>query len=110
MKVCCCVVRKNELIEIDSKKIVKTGIFAMTLVNETTALAASNIKPSVQPVIDVIVDLAEPISYAAMIKGALQLAIGNEHEGKKVIGNAFKGYLVVKVAPKVFDLIDDIVL
>lgn len=108
MKVCCCVVRKNELIEVDPKKMVKFGIFTMALTNGMPTLAAYDVKTGVQPLVDVIVDLAEPVSYAGMVKGALQMAIGNEHEGKKAIGNAFKGYLVVKMAPMIFDMIDGI--
>ena len=74
----------------------------MALTSGNPVLAAVDVKTGVQPLIDVIVDLAEPVSYAGMIKGALQMAIGNEHEGRKAVGNAFKGYLVVKVAPMIF--------
>ena len=108
MEICCCVVKNNELIELDHKKIIKTGACVMALTSGNPVLAAVDVKTGVQPLIDVIVDLAEPVSYAGMIKGALQMAIGNEHEGRKAVGNAFKGYLVVKVAPMIFDIIDGI--
>lgn len=108
MKICACVVRKNELIEIDSKRVLKVGILAMALSSGNPAFAAFDVKRGVQPLVDVIVDLAEPVSYAGMVKGALQMSIGNEHEGKKAVGNAFKGYLVVKIAPMIFDVIDGI--
>lgn len=108
MKICCFVVNKNELVEIDYKKVTKTAITTMALCSSTPTLAAVDVKTGVQPLINVIVDLAEPISYAGMVKGALQMSLGNEHEGKKAIASAFKGYLVVKVAPMIFDLIDGI--
>ena len=108
MKVCACIVRNNELLEVDSKKLLKVGLFSMALSSGNPVLAAVDIKTGVQPLVDIIVDLAEPVYYAGMIKGALQMAIGNEHEGKKAIGNATKGYLVVKFAPLIFDIIDGI--
>lgn len=110
MKICACVVRKNELIEVDSKKVLKVGILAIALSSGNPAFAAVNVKEGVKPLIDAVVDLAEPVSYAGMVKGALQMSIGNEHEGKKAVGNAFKGYLVVKIAPMIFDVIDGISL
>ena len=110
MKICACIVRNNELLEVDSKKLLKAGIFSMALSSGNPALAAIDIKTGVQPLVDIIVDLAEPVSYAGMIKGALQMAIGNEHEGKKAMGNTVKGYLVIKFIPQILDLLSKVVL
>ena len=109
MQICYCVVKKNELVEIDPKKVAKTAVATMALCSGNPVMAAQvNVKQAVQPLIDIVIDLAEPVAFAATVKGGLQLSIGNEHEGKKAIGNAIKGYLVVKLVPILFDVIDGI--
>lgn len=109
MEICCFVVKDNELLEVDPKKVTAVAMTTMALTSGHPALAAqTNVKEAVQPLVDVVIDLAEPITYAAMVKGGLQMAMGNEHEGKRAIANAFKGYLVVKFVPMIFDIIDGI--
>ena len=111
MKVCCFVMKNHELIEVDPKKVTAVAMTTMALSSGNPVSAAQiNVKEAVQPLVDVVIDLAEPITYAAMVKGGLQMAMGNEHEGKKAIGNAFKGYLVAKLVPIIFDIIDGIAL
>ena len=41
-----------------------------------------------------------------MIKGAMQVATGDEIKGKASMKNALMGYLVVKFTPQLFDFLD----
>lgn len=112
MKVCYCVVNKNKLIEIDSKKVQKAAIATIALTSNTIPVSAEaiNVKDAFDPIIQVITDLADPLAYACFVKGGLMYMVGNEHEGKKAIGNTLKGYLVVKFVPQILDLLSKVVL
>lgn len=116
MKVVACVVDNNELIEIDYRKVLKL-VSTVILLDSTGSLTgivghASGVDVAgiTAPFIDLVSKLGYPVCYASMVKGALQMATGADHEGKKAITSAVKGYLVVKFAPQVFDFLDDFVL
>ena len=64
------------------------------------------IKEAAQPIVDAIIELANPVSYACMIKGAMQVATGDEVKGKASMKNALMGYLVVKFTPQLFEFLD----
>ncbi len=72
------------------------------------APSSQEIKQKFQPIIRVIQDIAEPISYGMMMYGFIKMAMGGVGEGKKMIGNAVKGYVGVQMVPWVFDIIRDI--
>ena len=113
MKVCYCVVNKNKLIEIDSKKVQKAAIATIALTTNTMPVLAAetvNVGEAFDPIIQVITDLADPLAYACFVKGGLLFMVGNEHEGKKAINNTLKGYLVVKFVPQILDLLSKVVL
>ena len=95
MKICCFVMKNHELIEVDVKKVTAVAMTTMALSSGNPVSAAQiNVKEAVQPLVDVVIDLAEPITYAAMDKGRLQMGMGNEHKKKKAIGHALKCSLV----------------
>lgn len=112
MKVCYFVVKDNELVEIDSKKVAATVMAAAALTTTPTAHAATvpavDVKSLTQPFVQVIVDLSSPFSYACSVKGALKMAAGDEAKGKKMIKNALSGYLVVKFIPQIFEILDGV--
>lgn len=113
MKVCYCVVNKNKLIEIDSKKVQKAAIATIALTTNTMPVLAAetvNVGEAFDPIIQVITDLADPLAYACFVKSGLMFMIGNEHEGKKAMGNTLKGYLIVKFVPQILDLLSKVVL
>lgn len=118
MKVCCFVVKDNNLLEVDGNKAFKTAVTCVAATSAVTGLpvlaadpgslaeAGTTVKQAAQPIIQAIVDLADPVAYACMIKGAMQLATGNEAKGKAAMKNAVTGYLVVKFTPQLFDFLD----
>lgn len=112
MKVCAFVVKDSRLIEIDYKKVQKLGITAIALTSSTMPVSAEtiNIGDAFDPIIKVITDLVDPVAYASFVKGGLMFMIGNEHEGKKAMGNTVKGYLVIKFIPQILDLLSKVVL
>ena len=111
MKVCSFVMKNNQLIEMDPKKVQKVAIATIALTSNTILVSAEaiNVKDAFDPIIQVITDLADPLAYACFVKGGLLFMVGNEHEGKKAINNTLKGYLVVKFVPQILDLLSKIV-
>ena len=113
MKVCAFVVKDSRLIEIDYKKVQKAAIATIALTTNTMPVLAAetvNIGDAFDPIIEVITDLVDPVAYASFVKGGLMFMIGNEHEGKKAMGNTVKGYLVIKFIPQILDLLSKVVL
>lgn len=62
---------------------------------------AGTFSEGLQPIINMIADCAEPITYGYMIKGFLKLTQGKEEEAKTVIKNAGAGFLGVKFIPQI---------
>ena len=112
MKVCSFVIKNNQLIEMDPKKVQKVAIATIALTSNTIPVSAEaiNVKDAFDPIINVITDLADPLAYACFVKSGLMFMIGNEHEGKKAMGNTLKGYLIVKFVPQILDLLSKVVL
>lgn len=97
---------KVKEIQIDVDKVIMKAAVTLILVNGMTTVAwAGPIGESVQPLIDVLKDLAEPVSYGFMVKGFLQIMAGGEHEGKKTIKYALGGFLGIQLIPKFFGII-----
>ena len=70
------------------------------------SMASTFLKPIERVSSKGIIELANPVSYACMIKGAMQVATGDEVKGKASMKNALMGYLVVKFTPQLFDFLD----
>lgn len=96
-------------IQIDADKILMQATVTAIMLNGTQTVAyAGTISQGLQPLIDVLKDLAEPVSYGFMIKGFLSIMAGNEHEGKKTIKYAAGGYIGIQWIPKIFEIIKGI--
>ena len=96
-------------IQIDVDKVLMQGAVTLILYNGLTTVAwAGPISNSVQPIIDVLKDLAEPVAYGFMIKGFLSMMAGNEHEGKKTIKYALGGYVGIQFIPQIFKILKGI--
>ena len=113
MKVCYFVIKNNELVEIDPKKVGQAVTTCALIATPALPIHAADvangglqIKEAAQPIVDAIIELANPVSYACMIKGAMQVATGDEIKGKASMKNALMGYLVVKFTPQLFDFLD----
>ena len=95
-------------------KLIKAGVTAIvvyeTFSNPISVFAATSISESVQPLVNIVIDLAEPVSYIFMVKGFLQWCSGKELEGKKAIKSAMTGYLGVQFMPQIFKIIKAIKL
>lgn len=87
-----------------------TGIIIYSTLKSQNVYAFDDISKSVQPLIDVLIDLAEPVSYGFMVKGFLEWMSGKEHEGKKTIKAAATGYLGIQFIPQIFKIIKSIKL
>ncbi|MBY6761809.1 hypothetical protein HYH84_12770 [Clostridium botulinum] len=102
---------KNKVkeIQIDVDKILMQTTLTLIMVNGMSTVAyAGTITESVQPIIDIFKELAEPASYAFMTKGFLSMMAGNEYEGKKTIKYAIGGYMGIQWIPKIFQIIKSI--
>lgn len=100
---------KVKEIQIDVDKVIMQASITLILMNGMSTVAyAGTIGESVQPIIDVLKDLAEPVAYGFMIKGFLSMMAGNENEGKKTIKYAVGGYLGIQWIPMIFNLIKTI--
>jgi hypothetical protein len=102
---------KVKEIQIDVDKIVMQAAVTLILCNGMTTVAwAGSISEGVQPLIEVLKDLAEPVSYGFMVKGFLSIMAGNEHEGKKTIKYAMGGFMGIQLIPKLFGIIKSLPL
>ena len=102
---------KVKEIQIDVDKVTMQAAITLIMVNGMTTVAwAGPIASGMQPLLDVLKDLAEPFSYAFMVKGVLIMMAGNEHEGKKTIKYAIGGYVGIQFIPQIFKLIKDLKL
>lgn len=97
---------KVKEIQIDVDKVVMQAAVTLILCNGMTTIAwAGSIAEGVQPLVEVIKDLAEPVAYGFMVKGFLSIMAGNEHEGKKSIKYALGGYVGIQLIPNFFNII-----
>ncbi len=69
---------------------------------------AGTIAESLTPLIDVIKDLAEPVSYGFMIKGFMSIMSGDEQKGTKTIKNAVGGFVGIQFIPQIFKILKGI--
>ncbi|GAA0076224.1 hypothetical protein UT300005_06020 [Clostridium sp. CTA-5] len=102
---------KNKVneIQIDVDKVLMQTTITLIMFNGMSIVAyAGTITESVQPIIDIFKELAEPVSYGFMIKGFLSIMAGSEHEGKKTIKYAIGGYMGIQWIPKIFQIIKSI--
>lgn len=98
--------KKVKEIQIDIDKVVMQAAVTLILCNGMTTVAwAGSIAEGVQPLVEVIKDLAEPVAYGFMVKGFLSIMAGNEHEGKKSIKYALGGYVGIQLIPNFFNII-----
>lgn len=99
-------------IEITEKDLVKFGICLGLFLAPTGKVFAQEktgtITEQLQPLIEVLQDLAEPVAYGFMIKGFLQRMAGNVHQGTKTIKDAIAGYLGIQFIPQIFAIIKSI--
>lgn len=93
-------------ITITDRQIINTGIVLMLTTSST--VSASGINNALQPLISILQDLAEPVSYGFMIKGFLQIMAGDDHAGQKTIKSAIGGFLGIQFIPKIFAIIKDV--
>ncbi|UYZ39095.1 hypothetical protein OD350_28905 (plasmid) [Clostridium beijerinckii] len=89
---------------------IKTGSIALVVIGGLNggAAHAGTVTQSLQPLVDVLKDLAEPVSYGFMIKGFMKIMAGEEHEGLKVIKGAIGGYIGIQWIPYIFSIIKSI--
>lgn len=105
--------RKNKSkvkeIQIDVNKVAMKMALTLIMVNGTSTIAyAGSISQGVQPIIDILKDLAEPVAYGFMIKGFMKIMAGDENEGFKTIKYSVGGYLGIQWIPMIFNTIKSI--
>ena len=87
---------------------VALGAGAVFMVLHSEPAHAGNINQSMQPIINVLKDLAEPVSYGFMIKGFMRMMAGDEHEGYKTIKLSAGGFIGIQWIPFIFKTIKSI--
>lgn len=85
------------------KELINIGVGAVLLTSEVAY--ANPINSALNPLIRVLQDLAEPVSYGFMVKGFLQIMAGDDHAGQKTIKSAIGGFLGIQFIPKIFAII-----
>lgn len=96
-------------IQIDVDKVACKVALTLILCNGMTTVAyAGGISQGMQPIIDILKDLAEPIAYGFMIKGFMKIMAGDETEGLKTIKYAIGGYVGIQWIPFIFRTIQTI--
>lgn len=98
---------------ISDERLIKLGITAIAiyqLSNGNVVYAYNGISTAVQPLVDILVDAAEPIAYGFMSKGFIQWMAGQEHEGKKSIKSSIVGFIGIQFIPQIFRIIRTIKL
>ena len=90
--------------------IIKYGVPATILIvsSNTQVLAESSISAKLHPVIALLQDLVEPVSYCFMIYGGLKIISGNKSRGLEILKDAAAGYVLVQWIPWLFDIIRSI--
>lgn len=71
---------------------------------------SNSIMVGLAPLIKLIGDIAEPVTYGYMVKGFLKFTQGKEEEAKKTLVNAGTGFLGCKFTPQVIKFLGDIKL
>lgn len=92
------------------KAIIQSSLVGITVYNglDSGAAHAGSVTQSLQPLVDILKDLAEPVSYGFMIKGFMKIMAGEEHEGMKTIKGAIGGYIGIQWIPYIFNIIKNI--
>lgn len=113
MKIVGYYVKDNKIHEVNidvDKAIVKAGTISIAVIGGLSGeiVHAQSISKGLQPLIDILKDLAEPISYGFMIKGFLKIMAGEENEGLKTIKGAIGGYIGIQWIPMIFRIIKGI--
>ncbi len=87
-------------------------VFATEVANVAaeTAKDTNSIMTGLAPLIKLIGDIAEPVTYGYMVKGFLKFTQGREEEAKKTLINAGTGFLGCKFTPQVIDFLGNIKL
>lgn len=70
----------------------------------------NSIMTGLAPLIKLIGDIAEPVTYGYMVKGFLKFTQGKEEEAKKTLINAGTGFLGCKFTPQVINFLGNIKL
>lgn len=105
--------KKGEVKNMDidvNKTLVKAGVIGLVFMEGINGgtIYAKTISEGLQPLVDVLKDLAEPISYGFMVKGFLKIMAGEEHEGIKTIKEAIGGFIGIQWIPQIFKIIKGI--
>lgn len=94
--------------KLDNKALIDIGISVMVLNAIQDKVHANPINDALKPLINVLQDLAEPVSYGFMVKGFLQIMSGDDHAGQKTIKSAIGGFLGIQFIPRIFAVIKNI--
>lgn len=116
MKIVGFYVRKNRKqeqkvtdVQIDvNKAAMKIALTLIFLDGTSTVAYAGSIAQGLQPIINILKDLAEPVAYGFMIKGFMKIMAGDEHEGFKTIKYSIGGYVGIQWIPFIFNTVKSI--
>lgn len=69
------------------------------------AAQPNTIMEGLTPIIRLITDVAEPVTYGYMVKGFLKFTQGQEEIAKKTLTNAGIGFVGVKFVPQIMEFL-----
>lgn len=98
-------------VNVDVNKVaIKSGTIAIMVISglDGGVVHAGTVTESLQPLVEILKDLAEPVSYGFMVKGFMKIMAGEEHEGMKTIKGAIGGFIGIQWIPYIFKIIKNI--
>jgi hypothetical protein len=100
---------KVKEIQIDVDKVACKIALTLIFYNGLSTVAyAGSINEGLQPIINILKDLAEPVAYGFMVKGFMKIMAGDESEGMKTIKYAIGGFIGIQWIPFIFNTIKSI--
>lgn len=88
---------------------IKVAVFSgITGLTGGNVFAATSISQGLQPIVDLVADLAQPICYTYFLKGFLRIGQGRDEEGKKILKDAGMGFLGCRFVPDIMRFLNEV--
>lgn len=88
---------------------IKVAVFSgVTGLAGGNVFAATGIAQGLQPIVDLVADLAQPVCYGYMLKGFLKIGTGHDETGKKILKDAGLGFLGCRFVPQIMDFLSSV--
>lgn len=83
-------------------------VFGSIILSPIDVSAGIDVNKALQPIINVLRDVAKPICYGSMLWGWSKVMLGQKSAGYKQLKEAIGGFLGVQFTPVIFDMLSKI--